>query len=208
MGKTVRVKVSDTKKPIVCLAEDYSEVIAEYDNVIEASKATGIESPVIISICKGIKCTKNGLSFVFANDITNMEEFKKHQKNPEPTRRIHRYYKKGDTIFPFKTFNNMSDANNVAVCQQAILKCCLGYIKHIKGFHFKFGGDKRSNQCGKYSKTKKVECFTQYGTYVCTYKSAKEAAEAHNYSVSAIYANCAGRTETTGIHIFKYKRQR
>lgn len=208
MRSNLRVKVSETKKPVVCLKADYSEVLGEYSSAIEASNATGVETPIIIAICKGIKCSKNGMSFVYADAITNMEEFKKDQKNPEPTRRIQRFYKKGSTVMPFATFDNMSAANNVAVCQQAILKCCLGLITHVKGLHFKFGGDKRSNQCGKYSKTKKVECFTQYGTYVCTYKSAKEAAEAHNYSVSAIYANCTGRTETTGIHIFKYKRQR
>lgn len=203
LSKKEYTSISQVNKPVVCMSKDMSEVIEVFNSVKDAANTLGIRSGSILKACNNVISSAKGYSFIFLHKVNDLEALKKHQYNPKPGHRIIRLSMPGVSS---EVYNTLSEArSHVNACQQAILKCCMGIIDDVKGFKYKFGGDRSVEQCGVYSAHRKVDIYSDFGVYIRTVNSVEEAAKQCELSKSAVYMCCRGITKTAGRFIFKYK---
>jgi len=117
----------------VCQVSKDGKLIATYNSIVEASKATGIDKRTICSVCMGKRGRKTagGYAWTYEENFTGKPTEKHGCSRP-----VLQYTLKGDFV---ERFNSVQDAADAVCCSYTnISAACSGDQKSSRGFLWKY----------------------------------------------------------------------
>jgi hypothetical protein len=117
----------------VCQSDLEGNLIEEYDSIVDASKATGINNRTICAVCTGKKGRNSAGGYLWSYS----EQFKSETKKRHGCSRAVDQYTLDDKFI--KHFESLDDAADEVGCSHGnISRVCSGHQKSAKGYIWKY----------------------------------------------------------------------
>jgi hypothetical protein len=178
-------------------------LIKEWINTGQASKALKINPASILRVCKGTQKTTGGFIWKHSG---NTDFSKNIEPKKKTSKKISQYDLNGNLIKEWGSIQQASKELNIN--PSGISSACRGELKTSSRFIWKFVGDTDFSKNIEPNKTtaKKVFQYNLNGNFVKEWGSMVEASKALNVSESQISRVCRGKIKTAGGFILKYAK--